>query len=238
MKIPSRVLLVVALFLVTAAAHAQVIKGCVDKNGSLRVVVGTDTCKPNESALSWNAVGPQGTPGTPGRDGRDGLPGIAGKDGKDGKDGSNASSLPPVPPVIGTAQFGDGSVFELRDFSFDVENPTTIGSSTGGAGAGKIKFNEFTIKKQIDAASPAFFKSCATGSHYPTVTITLHRAGAADATIDLGLVIINDIKYLAAPAPLNSLEQITFLAGSMKVTADGSVDCWDQVRNTACNSTP
>lgn len=27
------------------------------------------------------------------------------------------------------------------DFSFGVENPTTIGSATGGAGAGKIKFN-------------------------------------------------------------------------------------------------
>src|SRR4029077_13323573 len=46
----------------------------------------------------------------------------------------------------------------LKDFSFGVENPTTIGSATGGAGAGKIKFNEFTIKKTTDAASPAFFK--------------------------------------------------------------------------------
>jgi len=36
---------------------------------------------------------------------------------------------------------------EISDFSFGVENPTTIGSATGGAGAGKIKFNEFTIKK-------------------------------------------------------------------------------------------
>ena len=27
--------------------------------------------------------------------------------------------------------------------SFDIENPTTIGSATGGAGAGKIKFNSF-----------------------------------------------------------------------------------------------
>src|SRR5262245_6539865 len=31
----------------------------------------------------------------------------------------------------------------FRDFSFGLENPTTIGSATGGAGAGKIKFNEF-----------------------------------------------------------------------------------------------
>lgn len=30
--------------------------------------------------------------------------------------------------------------FEIKDFSFGVENPTTIGSATGGAGAGKIKF--------------------------------------------------------------------------------------------------
>jgi hypothetical protein len=29
---------------------------------------------------------------------------------------------------------------EIKDFSFGVENPTTIGSATGGAGAGKIKF--------------------------------------------------------------------------------------------------
>jgi hypothetical protein len=30
----------------------------------------------------------------------------------------------------------------------------TIGSATKGAGAGKIKFNEFTIKKTTDQASP------------------------------------------------------------------------------------
>ena len=29
-----------------------------------------------------------------------------------------------------------------------------IGSATGGAGAGKVKFNEFTIKKTTDSASP------------------------------------------------------------------------------------
>jgi len=34
----------------------------------------------------------------------------------------------------------------------------TIGSATGGAGAGKIKFNEFTISKVTDSASPIFFR--------------------------------------------------------------------------------
>ena len=31
------------------------------------------------------------------------------------------------------------------DSGFGVENPTTIGSATGGAGAGKVNFNEITI---------------------------------------------------------------------------------------------
>jgi hypothetical protein len=32
-----------------------------------------------------------------------------------------------------------GGTFEIKNFSFGVENPTTIGSATGGAGAGKVK---------------------------------------------------------------------------------------------------
>jgi Type VI secretion system effector, Hcp len=58
----------------------------------------------------------------------------------------------------------DAPAFEIKDFSFGVENPTTIGSATGGAGAGKIKFNEFTIKKTSDSASPAFFQDSSTSA--------------------------------------------------------------------------
>ena len=67
---------------------------------------------------------------------------------------------------------------EIEDFSFGVENATTIGSAMGGAGAGKIKFNEFTIKKTSDQSSPAFFKNCCAGAHYKTVTVSMRRIGA------------------------------------------------------------
>jgi hypothetical protein len=43
-----------------------------------------------------------------------------------------------TPEQAEEAQGGTGA-FEIKDFSFGVENPTTIGSATGGAGAGKIK---------------------------------------------------------------------------------------------------
>src|SRR5438105_10233323 len=78
---------------------------------------------------------------------------------------------------------GDGSHtahpsgFEIKDFSFGVENPTTIGSATGGAGAGKVKFNEFTIHKNVDSASPAFFRNCCAGAHYDKVTVAMRKAG-------------------------------------------------------------
>jgi type VI protein secretion system component Hcp len=67
--------------------------------------------------------------------------------------------------------------FEIKDWSFGVENPTTIGSATGGAGAGKIKFNEFQIKKTTDSALPVFFKNCCAGAHYDTVFIEMRKAG-------------------------------------------------------------
>ena len=55
-----------------------------------------------------------------------------------------------TPDELEQVSGGQDAAFEIKDFSFGVENPTTIGSATGGAGAGKIKFNEFTIKKTTD----------------------------------------------------------------------------------------
>src|ERR1041385_5553591 len=67
--------------------------------------------------------------------------------------------------------------FELKDFSFGVENPTTIGSATGGAGAGKVKFNEFTIKKVSDSASPMFRQAASSHRHFPRVVVQMRKAG-------------------------------------------------------------
>jgi hypothetical protein len=47
-------------------------------------------------------------------------------------------------------------VVELTENQLDTVSGGS-GSETGGAGAGKIKFNEFTIKKTSDKASPIFF---------------------------------------------------------------------------------
>jgi type VI secretion system Hcp family effector len=70
---------------------------------------------------------------------------------------------------------GRRSWFEIKDFSFGVENPTTLGSASGGAGAGKVKFNEFTIKVPTSKGTPQLMLACATGEHIPDAVLTLHR---------------------------------------------------------------
>ena len=64
-------------------------------------------------------------------------------------------------PAVGdvTAHGATINHIQLRDFT--VENPTTIGSSSGGAGAGKAVLQPFTFTKTVDTASPSFFKNAA-----------------------------------------------------------------------------
>jgi len=48
-------------------------------------------------------------------------------------------------------------LFEVEDFSFDIEQTLNIGSQSSGAGAGKVTFNPFSITRKTDVASPKFF---------------------------------------------------------------------------------
>jgi type VI secretion system secreted protein Hcp len=113
--------------------------------------------------------------------------------------------------------------FEIKDFSFGVENPTTIGSATGGAGAGKVKFNEFVIKKMIDSASPAFFKNSVSGAHYQTVTIEIRKAGGDPKhpgkpflQYQFTNVFVTKINW-SGPGDAGPEETITFVYGKLHV---------------------
>jgi len=118
---------------------------------------------------------------------------------------------------------GSPCAFEIKNFSFSVENPTTIGSATGGAGAGKIKFNDFTIKRTVDSASPLFFQKCATGEHYPKVTLTMRKAGGDPSsagtpflTYTFGTVFTTKIDW-SGPGDEGPEESITFVYGDLAV---------------------
>ncbi len=66
---------------------------------------------------------------------------------------------------------------EIYSFSFGAHNPTTIGSASGGAGAGKVSFQSFSFMKKTDSASPLIFQACCQGTHIATGGLTLRKAG-------------------------------------------------------------
>jgi len=139
--------------------------------------------------------------------------------------------------------------FEIKDFTFGVENPTTIGSATGGAGAGKAQFSEFTITKTTDSASPAFFKNAVTGKHITQVTLEMRKAGGDPKssgkpflTYTFGTVFTTKVSWKHSDD--GPTEDITFVYGQLSVkytpqNNDGTlgvpiVNCWDVVTNTNC----
>jgi type VI secretion system Hcp family effector len=114
---------------------------------------------------------------------------------------------------------GHDGAFELKDFSFGVENPTTIGSATGGAGAGKVKFNEFTIKKVSDSSSPMFHQAAASHRRFPTVTVQMRKAGGDPSQLTgytFTDVTVSKIDQ-SGPGDEGPEESITFVYGKLVV---------------------
>ena len=102
------------VLLATGAAGAAVVanvyvdesgayQGCVGPAGALRVLQPGETCRDNETGISWEQTGPvgppgpTGSPGPPGADGEDGQDGAPGLMGPAGAPGAAGPTGPPGP---------------------------------------------------------------------------------------------------------------------------------------------
>ena len=76
-------------------------------------------------------------------------------------------------------------VIEVNDFSLGAENATTIGSMSGGAGAGKLQFHTLTITKPVDSTTPAFLQKMGQGVNLGGMELVARKAagGAAGSPI-------------------------------------------------------
>jgi type VI secretion system secreted protein Hcp len=73
-------------------------------------------------------------------------------------------------------------LFEIEDYSFDIEQTLSIGSQSTGAGTGRVQFNPFSITRKIDRASPIFFKMACAGKSFNTVGLGLRKSAGNDAS--------------------------------------------------------
>lgn len=131
-------------------------------------------------------------------------------------------------------------------FTFGVENKQTIGSATGGAGAGKATFNTLTIAKSVDLSSPSLYATSASGGHFPQVNLYVRKAGGAGAGGDylvyrFKLVFVSKITWSNSSGDDAPQEEVDFEYGALQVQyslqnpngqlATPKQQSWSQVTN-------
>ena len=65
---------------------------------------------------------------------------------------------------------------EVLSFSWGASN-LERGQATGGAGAGKVTFQDFHFSMNFNKASPELLKRCASGEHIKTGVLSVRKAG-------------------------------------------------------------
>jgi type VI secretion system secreted protein Hcp len=63
--------------------------------------------------------------------------------------------------------------FQLEGFNFGVSNPGTVGSSTGGAGSGKVSLQDFSFSAVVGKQSPQLFDAAVNGREISSAVLTV-----------------------------------------------------------------
>ncbi|MEJ8472471.1 Hcp family type VI secretion system effector [Roseibium algae] len=121
--------------------------------------------------------------------------------------------------------FESKKAFELKSVSFGIENSSSIGSSTSGAGQGKTTFNPISITKQVDSASTSLVHSCTLGNHLNKAFIELRRAGAVSGNTGGGTfmkfhfkqVLVTKVEWSGSGGEENVEETVEFVYGAIKI---------------------
>ena len=140
----------------------------------------------------------------------------------------------------------NNNIFEIEDYSFDIEQTLNIGSQATGAGAGKITFNPFSITRKIDKASPTLFQMSCSGSAFQNVVLLLRKSAGGSTSGAVGfltftfkLVAIKTISW--AYDPSEPREKVSFEYGGLIIEyfqqrPDGTLGSailggWNRIKN-------
>lgn len=140
-------------------------------------------------------------------------------------------------------------LFEIADYSFDIEQVLSIGSQSSGAGAGKVSFNPFSITRNIDKSSPDLFQNACSGKPYANVGLGLRKSAGGNVS---GTFFLQFIFKLVAVKTISwahddesPKETTTFEYGGLVIrygqqNADGTIPNiiakgWNRVKNISAD---
>src|SRR5208283_2720030 len=116
--------------------------------------------------------------------------------------------------------FSKKKAVELASFGFGVAQAETSGSGTTGSSAGKAKFEEFTVEKDVDLASAPLFQACTAGAHYPSVMLIIRKPGGDNllyVQFIFRQVFVTGVNWSGGGGEENPKESIKFKFGAMGI---------------------
>lgn len=253
-------------FAITRAQGESDVVVCVAGNGAMRMVNTANDCRPNETAHTFSKQGTPGPAGATGEPGAPGSPGPAGPPGPAGvvtvnvNEGGESYSGPPhifleATGASGPAIVGESTVpgregqIEVLDWQWGIKNNISLGSASGGAGAGKADFSSLLITRFVDSASPTLMNYAATARHIDELVLTGDLPNAAGVpqtryVLTMTLALVASVDLAAAAGSAIPTEELVIEFGAVKVeyfalSPDGkpspvptSTFQWNRVTNT------
>jgi type VI secretion system secreted protein Hcp len=151
---------------------------------------------------------------------------------------------------------GDQPAGKVKDaikvdaFAWGAENRNTIGSLTGGAGAGKASFNNLQITKHVDATSPLLFQQLVSGKPINGMELIARKPGPVGQQpiyqrYYFSTVFLTNQQHTGSGESIQ--EDLTFTYGAVQMTnvaqlSNGSTQnvfrTWNQLTATESLATP
>jgi type VI secretion system secreted protein Hcp len=137
----------------------------------------------------------------------------------------------PVLPGETRDQYFSQSQFkatELSAYSFGIHNSTTIGSGSGGNGAGKAQFTDFKVTKVVDSISSDLLQYVGGAggySHLKQLDLYLRKSGGAPGSTNnagflkysFKLVYVTDVEWSGGAGDESVKEDVTFAYGALQI---------------------
>ena len=118
---------------------------------------------------------------------------------------------------------GSEGWFALNSFSLGIENTVTLGSASGGAGAGKAAFMDLELEKPLDSASPTMFQALASGKRFDSAQLVVRRGGGTEVpeaylVYEFKVVYLSSQKWSGSDGDDVPGESVRMIYGALKIT--------------------
>lgn len=136
-------------------------------------------------------------------------------------------TVPNIPGEVTATRFA--GAIQVLSFSWGMSNSGSAASGTG-SGSGKVSLSDFNIQKSFDRSSPLLMQSLVSGTHLPSVLLSLVKSNTGGSqpllTYEFDQVLISSIQDSGSDSV--PTESVSFAMVSAVVTyyyqnSDGSV---------------